>query len=161
MPRTRSRRTSPALSLEALEDRSLPSGLNLLALGVVSGAPPVVRVFDAAGAAGGTARMTLFPFVPSFTGGVRVAVGDTDGDGAQDVIAAAGPGGSPHVMVFSGKDGSVLRSFHAFDPLFRGGVFVAAGDVNRDGRADIIAAAGRGGGPHVRVFSGADGSLLR
>jgi hypothetical protein len=104
-------------------------------------------------------------FDPRFTGGVHVAVSDVNGDGTPDVIVGAGPGGGPHVRVINGATllaGQVvdLFAFMAYDPRFTGGVFVAGGDVNGDGRADIVCGAGPGGGPHVRVFSGADGSVL-
>ena len=114
---------------------------------------------------------SFFPYNPSFAGGVHVAAGDIDGDGRTDIITGAGPGGGPHVEVFSGADvtrfelfspydaafyESVLGSFFAYDPFFPGGVHVAAGDVNGDGRVDIITGAGPGGGPHVEFFNGAD-----
>ena len=106
-----------------------------------------------------TGTRTIDAF-PGFLGGLSVTLGDVNGDGVADIIAGAGPGGGPHVRVFSGTDLSELASFFAFDTAFRGGVRVAAGDVNGDGRADIILGAGPGGGPHVRVLSGADFSEL-
>jgi hypothetical protein len=53
-----------------------------------------------------------------------------------------------------------IGSFLAFSKSFRGGVSVASGDVNGDGFADVIAGAGPGSQPRVRVFSGADGTML-
>lgn len=103
---------------------------------------------------------SFFAYNPSFTGGVYVAAGDINGDGFDDIICGADSGGGPNITVFSGKDGKQLRSFFAYDPAFTGGVRVAAGDVNGDGIADIIAGAGPGGGPNVTVFGGLDGSLL-
>ncbi|MCA9068952.1 MAG: VCBS repeat-containing protein, partial [Planctomycetaceae bacterium] len=105
----------------------------------------------------------LLPY-QGFTGAVRVALADVNGDGATDVVTAAGPGGGPHIKVFDGRTGQQLNSgvgsFFAYDGRFTGGVFVAAADLNNDGQADIITGADQGGGPHVRAFSGADGSLL-
>jgi hypothetical protein len=95
-----------------------------------------------------------------FGGGVRVAVGDVNGDGFNDIVTAAGPGAAPHVKVFDGATGALLQSFLAFDAGFTGGVTVAAGDVNGDGKADIITGAGPGAAPHVRVFDGATGGEL-
>ena len=49
----------------------------------------------------------------------------------------------------------------AFDSAQRGGVRVAAADVNKDGRADIIAATGAGVPTRVRVFDGATQAVLQ
>lgn len=73
--------------------------------------------------------------------------------------ANPGPGGTTHVKIFSGSSGGELRSFNAFDPQFTGGVRVAAGDIDGDGRDDIITGGGVNG--HVKVFSGSDGSAVR
>ena len=122
---------------------------------------PAVRVLD--GATGSMLR-ELVPYAPPFTGGVYVAAGDLTGDGFADIVTGAGPGGGPHVRVFDGRTGAPaggsLASFFAYDAAFSGGVRVAAGDLNGDGRAELITGAGPGGGPHVRVFDGAGGGEL-
>ncbi len=122
------------------------------------GGGPDVRVFD--GATGALVR-EFMAFDPAFTGGLNVAVGDVNGDGYADIVVSPDAGGAPVIAVFSGKDGSVLRSFFAFPSAFTGGIRVAAGDVNGDGRADIVTAPGAGGLPDVRVFDGASGNLIR
>ena len=49
-------------------------------------------------------------------------------------------------------------NFFAYNMLFTGGVFVAAGDINGDGVPDIITGADIGSS-NVRVFNGADTTL--
>ncbi len=122
------------------------------------GGGPDVHVYD-----GNTGELfrQFWAFDPRFTGGVQVTTGDVDGDGYDDIIVGADAGGGPNVTFYSGKDGSVLQNFMAFDPRFTGGVRVAAGDTNGNGYVDAIVSAGRGGGPSVAIFNGNDGTLQR
>lgn len=129
-----------------------------LVTGPGAGGGPHVKVFD-----GRTGQLltSFLAYDAAFAGGVRVAVGDVNGDGRADVITGAGAGGGPHVKVFDGRTLNPLRSFNAYEPSFAGGVYVAAGDVNGDGRADLITGAGPGGGPQVKVFDGRNGRPLQ
>ncbi len=115
----------------------------------------VVKIFDLTG----RLEREFRAFGEGYKGGASLAAADLDGDGKAEIAVGAGPGGGPHVRIFRG-DGSLYSSgFFAFEPKFRGGVTVAAGDVNGDGKAEIAVGAGPGGGPHVRIFN-AKGKLV-
>src|SRR5262249_8046871 len=129
----------------------------IIAVGAGRGGGPRVNVYDAQT---GALKFDFFAYDPGFAGGVRVAVGDVNGDGVPDIITAPAPGGGPHLRVFDGTTGGMLRNFFCFDPGFAGGLFITAGDVNGDGVADIIVGADAGGGPRVTVFNGKDNSAL-
>ncbi len=96
----------------------------------------------------------------AFRGGARPAVGDVNGDGVLDLIVAAGFGGGPRVAIYDGADvltgqlDRLVPDFFVFEPTLANGVYVAAGDVNGDGFADLIFGGGPGGGPRVLVLDG-------
>jgi hypothetical protein len=139
------------LELRPLEDRVVPDGGRPLPLPVIyagagPGHAPLVRAYDAET---GGLNFERPVYEPSFLGGVRVAA-DLTGDRFPDLVVAPGPGGGPRVRVLDGKTGQpvpwAVGSFWAFEPTFRGGVEVAAADVDGDDTPDVIAAAGPGGG---------------
>ncbi len=122
------------------------------------GGGPRVRVLS--GRTGGTIA-DFFAFETTFTGGVRVAAGDVNGDGVPDLVVSAGFGGGPRVAVFDGRTLAVgstparlAPDFFAFENTLRNGAFVASADLDGDGAADLITGAGPGGAPRVTAFSG-------
>ncbi len=122
----------------------------IVAVGADAGGGPHVRVYDTSTA---VEKFSFFPYEPTFTGGVRVAVGDVNNDGTDDIITMPASGGAARLKIFSGRDGALLVDQLVFDTAFRGGGFVAVGDYNGDGRKDIIVGAGAGGGPRVAIFT--------
>lgn len=125
-----------------------PRPVRFTAVAAGEGSQPTVAVFDT----DGKLVRTLTPYELSFTGGVRVATGDVTGDGVDDIIVVPGRGSGPRVKVYDGVTGLVISDFFAFEPSFRGGLFVAAGDITGDGIAEIVVSPDKGGGPRVRVL---------
>ena len=168
----------PALSrwlkCEQLEDRLTPAGFFLTGVGgLTNPAEPNVRIYDSTDSAGGSQSFLQPPgdigSFPGFSGSVRVATGDINGDGIGDFITAQGDGAGSgsRVRVFDGNSALFsgtaveIASFFAYsdaagasqNPGFGGGVFVASADFNGDGFDEIVTSAGAGARGHVKVFN--------
>ena len=143
------------LTVNSIVNPVLPP--NFTATGVDFGGGSVVQINYTNGT-----NLSFFAYGSGYTGGVRVALGDVNGDGYADLITGTGVGGGPHIKVFDLRGGQpvTIASFFAFEPTFMGGVYVATGDINADGYADVIVGAGQTGGPRVKVFNGAAGYAI-
>lgn len=122
---------------------------------IITGAGPTggphVRAFNARGDVEASPA-NLFAYAETYRGGVRVATGDIDADGKDEIITGTGENGGPHLRVFE-KDGTPRGiEFFPFDPSFRGGMDVASGDFDGDGKDDIAVSQFSKGQAWVKVY---------
>lgn len=125
-----------------------------------------VRVFS--GATGVVLWQRYETAVPVSFGGSLARLSDLDGDGADELVVgsrAATVGAIGEVYVLSGASGAVLHHFAGVAGASQGfGACVAsAGDVDLDGKADVLVGDSdpQSGAGRVTIHSGANGSILR
>jgi FG-GAP-like repeat/FG-GAP repeat len=76
---------------------------------------------------------------PTYQDGVRVAVGDVNGDGKAEIVTAPGKGGWTELRLFDGKRfGQIATLMPYRDAIWWNGAFVATGDTNGDGRDEVV-----------------------
>ena len=116
--------------------------------------PPRVRIVTAAGAV----LQTLQP--AGYEHGARVALADLAGDGEAELVLAPRPGGAPWITLLS-PTGATLARFAGYDEPFTGGLHVAAGDLDDDGRDEIVVTPGSGSQTDVRIFKVSETHIAR
>jgi FG-GAP-like repeat len=133
---------------------------------LVAGAGGTIRIYRGQDLWKGEPKIAaeLRPFGDAFTGGVRVAAGDLNGDGIADIVATPGAGLAAVVHSYTtlAKWGDTapssyqarLSTISIGGPNDRGGAFVSAGDFNGDGKADIAVGRVVAGRATVSVFQG-------
>ena len=165
------RDTNPLLVIDGFGDKVTPwgyfvaaadltaDGRALVAIAPDAGGPPAVEVYDLAA---GRLIGTVQPFPREFDGGVRLAWGDVNGDGSPDLVTASGPGKmASRVRVYDGANLTrVLGEFLGVDEQYTGGLWVAAADLTKSNRAEIVVGLDAGHRPLVRVFEGVKGKAV-
>jgi len=143
------------------------NGNTLIVTAPGRGAIGQIRVFTLAGIE--LPEYRTLPFGAQWRGGVNLAVGDVDGDGRDDLIAARAIGNG-EVKIFRSVAGAdpildaAYRSFVPFGQTFVGGASVAAADMGTfasgnsidtatpDGKVEVVVGRGLTAAPLVRVY---------
>ncbi|MDP3964756.1 MAG: FG-GAP-like repeat-containing protein [bacterium] len=112
-------------------------GLGEILVAAGPGGGPHVTIHES----DGTMIGNFMAYAPTFRGGINLDSIDLNGDGKSEIITGPERGG-PHVQIFTGWGHRITPGTFAFDPSFGGGVVVAGGDVDGDGRDEILATPG-------------------
>jgi|GEM_PF-2568877 len=155
-------------------DPSFRGGLNIttgdingddreeIIVGADAGGGPHVKAFAITETTQPTVINEFMAYDESFRGGVRVQVGDTEGNGIGHIITAPGFSGGPHVKIWDSSTAQVntlIREFMSGDANRRDGLNIAVGDFNGDYFDDIALGTGSGN-PVVTIRSGRDQTTL-
>jgi len=91
-----------------------------------------------------------------FRGGVNIKLADVNGDGSADIITSPANSGGPNVRAYGFNSASgqfeLVDWFMAYDANSRGGVEVSIGDIDGNGKSEIITLLRSQGGLNMRAY---------
>jgi surface-anchored protein len=109
-------------------------------------------------------QFTIQPYGADYSRQIRVAIGDVNNDGVPDIITAPGPKTSVGIKVFDGQTGQLLNGWPGdvfpYGANYSNGYYVAAGDLDGNGPAEIIVGPGKGK-KEVVILNAVGGTVRR
>lgn len=124
-------------------------GMAEIVVGAGSGGGPHIRIFNLSG----ELKYQFFAFDKKRPNGAIVAIGDTDGDGKNEIIAVEERSAAPVARVFNERGEILKDNIKIFANNISGAIGLVAGDVNRDGKAEIIASTVSGTAGKIKVIT--------
>ncbi|MFA7653481.1 MAG: putative glycoside hydrolase [Candidatus Magasanikbacteria bacterium] len=96
----------------------------------------------------------IYPLGNKYRGSFSLAIGNTDGIVGGEVVVGVGVGAAGEVLVFDKNLKNIKKRFFPFDKKYKDGILVACGDMNGDGKDEIITLQAKTKKPLVRIFDG-------
>jgi subtilisin family serine protease len=125
--------------------RQSQSESNLLVAQAIGGS--MIRTFTSNGQLLGQ----FLAFDKNFKGGIKLAVGDVDGDREQEIVVVPASAGGPQVKIFDGH-GHLKNSFWAFEKNYRGGLNLQVADLDHGNLEQIIVGPAGARSPEIKIF---------
>lgn len=117
-------------------------------LGAPSGQEPLIKIYNREG-------KLLKQFLAddkNFRGGVNLTVADIDNDNQVEILSVPAASGQGRVRIFDGQ-GKLKKQISVAARNWRGGLSIAAGDIDGKDTTEIIIGSGANQEPQVRIYN--------
>jgi hypothetical protein len=94
------------------------------------------------------------PLGHGYQGGFTVAIASLDGSQIGSLMLGTGPGVPGEVLVYAADLETLTRRFSVFSRTYIGGTELSAGDLQGDGKAEIIVYPQAGAKRRLEIYSG-------